>query len=177
MYPHERSLVEAMNGRPFALVGVNSDEKKAVREAIEREKITWRTWWDGGSTGGPIASYYSVHAWPTIYVIDHQGIIRYKNVRGDDLVQAVEELLAKAEVADAAAAKEYPVVGNLAPELRTWTDKTGKFSVMAQFVKFRDGKAHLRKESDEVIQVPMSQLSDDDQQFIRDKLKEKRAAK
>jgi len=27
MYPHERSLVQKMEGKPFALIGVNSDQK------------------------------------------------------------------------------------------------------------------------------------------------------
>ena len=32
MYPHERSLVERMKDKPFALIGVNSDvDKKKLR--------------------------------------------------------------------------------------------------------------------------------------------------
>jgi hypothetical protein len=30
-------------------------------------------------------------------VIDHQGVIRHKNVRGDKLDEAIESLIAKAE--------------------------------------------------------------------------------
>ena len=56
MYPHERSLVERMNDKPFALLGINSDPKERLLETIKREKMTWRSWWDGGSTGGPIAT-------------------------------------------------------------------------------------------------------------------------
>ncbi len=95
MYPHERSLVEKMKGKPFALIGVNSDSKEKVQAAIKRENITWRSFWDGGNTGGPIAAQYGVRSWPTIYVIDHEGIIRYKNVRGPAMDQAVDELLDK----------------------------------------------------------------------------------
>ena len=95
MYPHERSLVARMKDQPFVLLGVNSDSKDQVKAALQRENITWRSFWDGGNTGGPIASQYQVRSWPTIYVIDHQGVIRYKNVRGTELDQAVEELVAK----------------------------------------------------------------------------------
>ena len=56
MYPHERSLVQRLQDKPFALIGVNSDPKERVRAALERENITWRSFWDGGSTGGPIAA-------------------------------------------------------------------------------------------------------------------------
>ena len=33
--------------------------------------------------------------WPTIYVLDARGVIRYKNVRGEALDQAVDALLAE----------------------------------------------------------------------------------
>jgi peroxiredoxin len=95
MYPHERSLVEKMKGKPFALIGVNSDAKEKVQAAIARENITWRSFWDGGDTSGPIATQYGVRGWPTIYVLDHEGIIRYKNVRGPAMDKAVDELLDK----------------------------------------------------------------------------------
>ena len=97
MYPHERSLVERMQDKPFALLGINSDKKERVEAAIERENITWRSWWDGGSTGGPIARQYGVRGWPTIYVLDHQGVIRFKNVRGSRMDEAVEQLVAELE--------------------------------------------------------------------------------
>jgi len=98
MYPHERSLVEKMKGKPFALIGVNSDSKEKVQAAIKRENITWRSFWDGGNTGGPIATQYGVRGWPTIYVIDHEGIIRYKDVRGPAMDKAVDELIDKVSV-------------------------------------------------------------------------------
>jgi len=95
MYPHERSLVKRLANEPFALIGVNSDKKERVRTAMEQNNITWRSFWDGGSTGGPIASKWNVTGWPTIYVIDHKGKIRFKNVRGAAMDKAVDELLAE----------------------------------------------------------------------------------
>ena len=83
MYPHERSLVARLADKPFALIGVNSDPLETVKVAREDENISWRSFWDGGSTGGPIASAWNVTGWPTIYVIDHEGVIRFKNVRGE----------------------------------------------------------------------------------------------
>lgn len=93
MYPHERSLVKRLAGKPFSLVGVNSDPKERTRTAMEKNHITWRSFWDGGNTGGPIASTWNVHAWPTTYVLDHEGVIRYKNVRGEKMDDAVNTLL------------------------------------------------------------------------------------
>jgi hypothetical protein len=104
MYPHERSLVKRLEGKPFALLGVNSDEsKEKLKKIMAKEKITWRSWWDGGDTEGPIASKWNVHGWPTIYVLDAKGVIRYKNVREEELDKAVDTLLKEAEAAKATA--------------------------------------------------------------------------
>ena len=76
MYPHERSLVEKFQGRPFVILGVNSDaSRELVKQVSEKEKLTWRSFWDGGSTDGPIARQWNVNGWPTLYLIDHRGVI------------------------------------------------------------------------------------------------------
>ena len=97
MYPHERSLVKRLEGKPFALLGVNSDTKERVRQAMKKENISWRSWWDGGNTEGPIAKAWNVSGWPTIYVLDAKGVIRYKNVREKKMDEAVDKLLAELE--------------------------------------------------------------------------------
>ncbi|MCP4782082.1 MAG: redoxin domain-containing protein [Fuerstiella sp.] len=95
MYPHERSLVEEMKDEPFVIIGVNSDNEEQYRKAIEREDITWRSFYDGGSTGGPIATFWGVSGWPTTCWLDHEGGIRFKNVRGKGVDNALVELLPK----------------------------------------------------------------------------------
>jgi len=98
MFPHERSLVKRLEGKPFALIGINSDPKRdELKKVMEKEQITWRSFFDGGSTQGPIASKWNVMGWPTIYVIDSKGLIRYKNVRGEKMDAAVDTLLKETE--------------------------------------------------------------------------------
>ncbi|TDJ66663.1 MAG: hypothetical protein E2O39_16100 [Planctomycetota bacterium] len=97
MYPHERSLVKRLQNEPFALIGVNSDKDlEKLRPRMEEENITWRSFWNGPKgTGGPISAQWNVRGWPTIYVLDKQGVIRFKNVRGEAMDEAVDELLAE----------------------------------------------------------------------------------
>jgi hypothetical protein len=77
--PHERSLVKRLEGKPFALLGINSDKnRQELQKIIAKEAITWRSWWDGGSTQGPIATKWNIHGWPTLYLLDGKGVIRYK---------------------------------------------------------------------------------------------------
>jgi hypothetical protein len=104
MIPHERSLVEKLKDQPFVLIGMNSDPKETLRSAMVSEKITWRSFWDGGSTSGPIATRWNIHGWPTIYVLDAKGVIRAKNLRDDALEKKVEELLAEMKPAQSAGA-------------------------------------------------------------------------
>ena len=95
MYPHERSLVARMKDKPFTILGVNSDSAERYKKAIKENEITWPSFWDGGSTGGPIATKWAVSGWPTIYVLDAKGVIRYKNVRGEAMDEAVDALMAE----------------------------------------------------------------------------------
>lgn len=104
MYPHERSLVKRLADQPFALLGINSDEdRKGLKKVLVDEKITWRNWWDGGTIEGPIATKWQVDDWPTLYVLDAEGVIRHVDASGADAnmeaVERVVDLLVK-ELAD-----------------------------------------------------------------------------
>ena len=98
MFPHERALVKRLEGKPFVLIGVNSDQNREdVKKKNVDNKITWRSFWNGGSTSGPISTQWNVHGWPTMYVIDHQGIIRQKYLGspGGEVLDAVIDQLVK----------------------------------------------------------------------------------
>jgi len=97
MYPHERSLVSRLADFPFAIVGVNSDsDRDMLAQTLKKEKITWRSFWNGPQgVDGPISRKWNVDGWPTLYLIDAEGKIRFKNVRGDELDAAIVELLAE----------------------------------------------------------------------------------
>jgi len=98
MYPHERSLVKKYASRPFTLIGVNSDrDREKLKKTLVEKQITWRSFWNEGSPGGPIAKRWNVQGWPTIYVIDATGRIRAKNLRGEALERKIDELVREAE--------------------------------------------------------------------------------
>jgi len=99
MYPHERSLVKDLADKPFAILGINSDpDREQLKKTLKEEQITWRSFWNGPEgTDGPISTKWNVRGWPTIYVLDAKGVIRYKNVRGDALDAAIQQLLKETE--------------------------------------------------------------------------------
>ena len=96
MYDHERSLVQEMQGKPFALIGVNSDDdRKAIRKIVEEKNLIWRSFYAGEDPTVP--NEYGVRGWPTIFIIDADGVIRYRDIGGDAINSAVKKLLKEME--------------------------------------------------------------------------------
>ncbi len=92
--PHERALAERLKDKPFAVLGVNcDDDKEAAVSATKSERISWPNWHDGAPGAGPIAKRYHIRSFPTLFVIDAQGIIRHKEILGEGLDKAVDQLL------------------------------------------------------------------------------------
>ena len=79
---------------PFALVAVNchdnEEEFKAGQESIKTDYASI-------FGGAPIASAWGVNGFPTIYVLDAEGKIRFKDTRGPALDKAIQELLDELE--------------------------------------------------------------------------------
>ena len=95
MLPHEKEMVQRLADKPFALIGINSDgDRSVVNKILKEQSITWRNVIEG-STSGKIATAWNVHGWPTIYVMDASGKIRFRDLREKELEEAVVKLLAE----------------------------------------------------------------------------------
>lgn len=92
--------MKRLKNEPFALVGVNSDTRKMATESRRLKNITWRSFWDGGSTEGPIATRWHAQGWPTLYILDPQGIIRFKSIGPmENMNGKIDQLLAEVKAA------------------------------------------------------------------------------
>jgi hypothetical protein len=95
----ERSLVNDLREKPFALIGVHVGGSSAadVEVLMERENLPWRTFVDPGqAAAGPIARSWNSPSTPTFFVLDASGVIRHRWVGKVDprVVDSVlEELL------------------------------------------------------------------------------------
>ena len=77
-------------------ISVSADAKKeTLTDFLKSTEMPWDHWWNG-QTGG-IVKDWNVKFFPTIYVLDSEGVIRYKHIRGKELEDAVEKLLAEAK--------------------------------------------------------------------------------
>jgi hypothetical protein len=55
-------------------VNVNGYDSKKLKETMDKEKLTWRSFADDGS----IVGTWNLPGTPMFYVIDHKGVIRHK---------------------------------------------------------------------------------------------------
>lgn len=79
MIPHERSLVNRLSGKPFVIVGVNSDrDPEQLKKSLKEFQVTWRSFQNQRKEQKAISDEWNVQGWPTLYLIDHKGVIRKK---------------------------------------------------------------------------------------------------
>ena len=77
-FPYYRSLAKRMSGRPFVLLGVNGDsDDDDLKAKNEEAEVTWRSFKNHAREDQPsISDDWNVRAWPTVLLIDADGIIR-----------------------------------------------------------------------------------------------------
>jgi len=92
--------VKNLKDKPFALIGVHvgGANAKQLNKVMENQKITWRSFVDTGNAGaGPIATKWNLSSTPTLYVIDHKGVIRYRwgGAPGEKVIDAALDKVIK----------------------------------------------------------------------------------
>lgn len=77
LIPHEKELAEAYRGQPFDVVGINCDpDIEKARAAVTRTGMTWRSFRNEAGDKPAITKEWKTLGFPTVYLIDHHGIIR-----------------------------------------------------------------------------------------------------
>ena len=95
--------MQRLEGKPFALLGVstNGSNPAQLDEAMTKLDLTWRSFADPAPAGaGPIARQWNLTSVPTLYLIDHLGVIRDKWVGAPEPAQidaAIERCLRSIE--------------------------------------------------------------------------------
>jgi hypothetical protein len=59
---------------------------------VEKYEMNWSSFRDARE--GPISRTYNINGWPTIYVLDRKGVIRYRGLyHGSEVAAAADKLL------------------------------------------------------------------------------------
>jgi len=94
--PNVIRVHKRFNKQGFEIIGISLDnDRVALDKFIETNGMTWRQIFDGKGWQNGVAEKYRIRAIPATYLIDKQGKIRYRSLRGAELEKAVEKLLAE----------------------------------------------------------------------------------
>lgn len=78
----------------FAVVSVRNDKSiRELKKDYETEGISWPCWHDGFD--GPISRQWNIREWPATFLIDHNGIIRHRDVPHQLLHAAATQLISR----------------------------------------------------------------------------------
>lgn len=92
--PNIVSVYEQYKDKGFDIIGISLDTKaNDWKTAIEKDSLDWNHISHLQRFQGPIAELYSVNAIPASFLLDENGVIVAKNLRGPALGQKVGELL------------------------------------------------------------------------------------
>ncbi len=92
--PNVIKVYNDYHAKGFEIVGISLDKDKAEFETYLRDnKLPWEMLYDGKYWQSDYAKLYAVNSIPATYLLDRKGVIRFKNVRGDQLRAAVQQLL------------------------------------------------------------------------------------
>ncbi len=92
--PNVIRIHKKFNEKGFEIIGISLDNNKtAVESFIKDNEMVWPQFFDGKGWQNTVAQQYRVRSIPATYLIDKNGKIRYRSLRGKELEAAVEKLL------------------------------------------------------------------------------------
>ncbi len=93
--PNVIAAYQKYNSSGFEVVGINlDDDPRAVASFTASQGMTWPQYFDGQSWGSKFVKQYKIQSIPMCYLLDRDGIIVGKGLRGDALDVAVKNALA-----------------------------------------------------------------------------------
>lgn len=96
--PSLRRIYDRFHRQGFEIIGVNLDEDlDALAEFMISNQITWPQVSNGRGWEMPLVRSYRVNALPKSFLLDRNGFIRYKDLRGKNLSAKIYELLNEQE--------------------------------------------------------------------------------
>jgi hypothetical protein len=87
---------EKHHDKGFEIIGISLDEdKEKLKSFTGEKKMTWQQYFDGKGWGNKLAVKYGVQSIPATFLLDSQGKIIGRDLRGEALEEAVSKALAK----------------------------------------------------------------------------------
>jgi peroxiredoxin len=92
--PNVVRIYNEFNKKGFEILGVSLDRKKEDwLKAIADDKLTWKQVSDLKYFNGPVTKQYNVTSIPANVLLDENGVIIAKNLRGEELYNKIKTIL------------------------------------------------------------------------------------
>jgi peroxiredoxin len=94
--PNVIKSYEKHHQQGFEIIGISLDEDEKKLKSFTKEKnMTWQQFFDGQGWGNKLAVKYGVQSIPATYLLNGEGKIIGKDLRGEELETALVKALAK----------------------------------------------------------------------------------
>lgn len=92
--PNVKKTYEEFKDKGFTVVGISADHtEKNLRDFLAENKYDWKMIYQPPDEEGTILEQYGIQKFPTTFLLDREGTIRAVDLRGEELHNAVKELV------------------------------------------------------------------------------------
>lgn len=96
--PNVQKTYEKYHPKGFEIIGISLDEDEQKLKSFLKEKnIPWPQYFDGKGWENKLAMQYGIKSIPATFLLDGDGKIIAKDLRGEELEQAVAKALPKTQ--------------------------------------------------------------------------------
>jgi peroxiredoxin len=94
--PNVLKAYEQYHAQGFEIIGISLDDNEAALKKFIKDKgVTWAQYFDGKRWQNKLAGQYGINSIPATYLLDSEGKIAAKDLRGEALKTEVGKLLTK----------------------------------------------------------------------------------
>lgn len=94
--PEIKNIWKKYAGDQFTIVGINLDSNRPAFDTFtKQEGLSWPQYYDGLDWGNKISQLYGVYAIPHSVLIDQDGVIKARGLRGEQLAEVIGEMVSK----------------------------------------------------------------------------------
>jgi peroxiredoxin len=92
--PNVLKTYEKHHAQGFDIIGISLDQDQAkLKKFIADKQMPWKQYFDGKGWGSKLGAKYGVNSIPATYLLDGEGKIIAKNLRGEALETAVAKVV------------------------------------------------------------------------------------
>jgi peroxiredoxin len=92
--PHLKEIYKDFKKKGLEIIGISLDtDKKLLEDFLEKTAIPWEIACSFKGWSDETVKLYKINATPSTWLIDRKGFLRFYNLRGEELRQAIEKVI------------------------------------------------------------------------------------